>query len=164
MKIGFIGLGIMGKPMAKNLLKAGFEVWVNNRSRAPMDELAQCGAHPGSRKEPYNHAIAESVPGTPVLLYNNPGRVGYTMTAGLADELAHSVPNIVGMKDTSGDITQTSEFIRRTRDVDFKVFGGKDTLLYASMCHGAVGGVCTAANFMPDFPKVRCFHESSITR
>ena len=32
----------------------------------------------------------------------------------------------------------------------FKVFGGKDTLLYASMCHGAVGGVCTAANFMPE--------------
>ena len=61
-----------------------------------------------------------------------------------------TVPNIVGMKDTSGDITQTSEFIRRTRDVEFKVFGGKDTLLYASLCHGAVGGVCTAANFMPE--------------
>ena len=40
MKIGFIGLGIMGKPMAKNLLKAGYEVWVNNRSRASMEELA----------------------------------------------------------------------------------------------------------------------------
>ena len=31
----------------------------------------------------------------------------------------------------------------------FKVFGGKDTLLYASLCVGAVGGVCTAGNFMP---------------
>ena len=105
-----------------------------------------------TRAELYNHfkTIAESVPETPVLLYNNPGRVGYTLSADLVDELAHTVPNIVGMKDTSGDITQTSEFIRRTRDVDFKVFGGKDTLLYASMCHGAVGGVCTAANFMPE--------------
>ena len=83
-------------------------------------------------------AIADAIPETPVLLYN------------LVDRLAHEVPNIVGMKDTSGDITQTSEFIRRNRDVDFKVFGGKDTLLYASMCHGAVGGVCTAANFMPE--------------
>ncbi len=102
--------------------------------------------------ELYNHfkTIAESVPETPMLLYNNPGRVGYTMSAGLVERLAHEVPNIVGMKDTSGDITQTSEFIRRTRDVGFKVFGGKDTLLYASMCHGAVGGVCTAANFMPE--------------
>ena len=94
--------------------------------------------------------IAESVPGTPMLLYNNPGRVGYTLTAQLVDKLAHQVDNIVGMKDTSGDITLTSEFIRRTRDVNFKGFGGKDTLLYASLCHGAVGGVCTAANFMPE--------------
>lgn len=94
--------------------------------------------------------IAESVPETPVLLYNNPGRVNYTLSGNLVERLAHEVPNIVGMKDTSGDITQTAEFIRRTRDVDFKVFGGKDTLLYASMCHGAVGGVCTAANFMPE--------------
>ncbi len=94
--------------------------------------------------------IADAVPETPVLLYNNPGRVGYTMSGNLVDRLAHEVENIVGMKDTSGDITQTAEFIRRTRDVKFKVFGGKDTLLYASMCHGAVGGVCTAANFMPE--------------
>lgn len=94
--------------------------------------------------------IADSVPDMPVLLYNNPGRVGYTMSGNLVERLAHEVANIVGMKDTSGDITQTAEFIRRTRDVDFKVFGGKDTLLYASMCHGAVGGVCTAANFMPE--------------
>ena len=102
--------------------------------------------------ELYNHfkTIAESVPETPMLLYDNPGRVGYTMSAGLVERLAKEFDNIVGMKDTSGDITQTAEFIRRTRGTDFKVFGGKDTLLYASMCHGAVGGVCTAANFMPE--------------
>lgn len=105
-----------------------------------------------TENELYQHfkTIAEAVPDTPVLLYNNPGRVGYTMSAQLVERLAHEVANIVGMKDTSGDITQTAEFIRRTRDVGFKVFGGKDTLLYASMCHGAVGGVCTAANFMPE--------------
>lgn len=103
-------------------------------------------------EELYNHfkTIAESIPETPVLLYNNPGRVGYAMSAKLVEELAHNMPNIVGMKDTSGDITQTAELICRTRDMGFKVFGGKDTLLYASLCHGAVGGVCTAANFMPE--------------
>lgn len=102
--------------------------------------------------ELYYHfkAIAQAVPEAPVLLYNNPGRTGYTMSGDLVEQLARTVPNIVGMKDTSGDITQTAEFIRRTRDLGFKVFGGKDTLLYASMCHGAVGGVCTAANFMPE--------------
>ena len=98
----------------------------------------------------YFKTIAEAVPETPVLLYNNPGRVGYTLGADLVEKLAHEVDNIVGMKDTSGDITQTEEFIRRNRDVGFKVFGGKDTLLYASLCIGAVGGVCTAGNFMPE--------------
>lgn len=42
--IGFIGLGIMGKPMARNLLKAGFPLVVHNRSRAKVDELARDGA------------------------------------------------------------------------------------------------------------------------
>lgn len=94
--------------------------------------------------------IAAAVPDTPVLLYNNPGRVGYTLTADLVDRLAHEVDNIVGIKDTSGDMTLTEEFIRRTRDVGFRVFGGKDTMLYAALCHGAYGGVCTCGNFVPE--------------
>ena len=44
MKIGFIGLGIMGKPMSKNLIKAGYELVVYNRSRASVDEVAALGA------------------------------------------------------------------------------------------------------------------------
>jgi 2-hydroxy-3-oxopropionate reductase len=43
-KIGFIGLGIMGKPMSKNLLKAGHSLVVFNRSEGPMAELAEAGA------------------------------------------------------------------------------------------------------------------------
>lgn len=43
--IGFIGLGIMGKPMARNLLTAGYPLVVHNRSRAPVDELISEGAH-----------------------------------------------------------------------------------------------------------------------
>jgi 2-hydroxy-3-oxopropionate reductase len=43
-KIGFIGLGIMGKPMARNLMKAGYELVVYNRSREKADELAKEGA------------------------------------------------------------------------------------------------------------------------
>ncbi len=42
--IGFIGLGIMGKPMARNLLKAGYSLVVHNRSRAAVDELRKEGA------------------------------------------------------------------------------------------------------------------------
>ena len=46
MKLGFIGLGIMGKPMSKNLIKAGYELVVYNRSRASVDEVAALGAEP----------------------------------------------------------------------------------------------------------------------
>ncbi len=48
MKIGFIGLGIMGKPMVRNLLKAGHTVWVHNRSKAAEEELRADGAIPAS--------------------------------------------------------------------------------------------------------------------
>ena len=104
-----------------------------------------------TEEELYRHfrSIAEAIPDTPMLLYNNPGRVGYTMSSNLVFRLAHDVANIVGMKDSSGDMTQTSEFIRRNRDVGFRVFGGKDTLIYAALCHGAYGSVCTTANYMP---------------
>jgi 2-hydroxy-3-oxopropionate reductase len=44
--IGYIGLGLMGKPMARNLMKAGYSLTVHNRSRDPVDELASEGATP----------------------------------------------------------------------------------------------------------------------
>jgi 2-hydroxy-3-oxopropionate reductase len=44
MRVGFVGLGIMGRPMAKNLLKAGFQVTAYNRSPGPREELAEAGA------------------------------------------------------------------------------------------------------------------------
>ena len=67
-KIGFIGLGIMGKPMAKNLIKAGFSLVVHNRSRPAVDELARLGATPaGSPRE-----IASSVDTIITMLPNSP--------------------------------------------------------------------------------------------
>jgi 4-hydroxy-tetrahydrodipicolinate synthase len=94
--------------------------------------------------------IADAVGDTPVLLYNNPGRTGYGMSQSLVEHLAHTVDNLVGMKDSSGDMTQTLEFIRRNADVGFKVMCGKDTLIYGGLAHGAVGAVCTTANFLPE--------------
>jgi 2-hydroxy-3-oxopropionate reductase len=44
MRVGYIGLGLMGKPMARNLLKAGYPLTVHNRSRASVEELAAEGA------------------------------------------------------------------------------------------------------------------------
>lgn len=105
-----------------------------------------------TEEELYIHfkTIAKSVPDTPMLLYNNPGRTGYTMSADLVLRLAEEMENVVGMKDSSGDMTQTEEFIRRTRHLGFKVFGGKDTLIYGALAHGAAGCVATTANFAPE--------------
>lgn len=94
-------------------------------------------------------SIAASVSETAVLLYNNPGRCGYAMSQEVVEELAHTIPNLVGMKDSSGDLTQTMEFIRRNADVGFKVMCGKDTLIYSGLCVGAVGAVCSTANYLP---------------
>src|SRR5687768_9967235 len=46
--IGFIGLGIMGKPMSKNLLKARYPLVVHSRSRGPVDEVVKAGAKAAS--------------------------------------------------------------------------------------------------------------------
>ncbi|HVC20076.1 MAG TPA: NAD(P)-dependent oxidoreductase [Vicinamibacterales bacterium] len=47
-RVGFVGLGRMGRPMCRNLLRAGFPLIVYNRSRPAVDELADAGAHPAA--------------------------------------------------------------------------------------------------------------------
>lgn len=48
MKVGFIGLGIMGKPMCKNVLKAGYEVIAFDFNKAAVEEVVACGAKAAS--------------------------------------------------------------------------------------------------------------------
>lgn len=68
MKIGFVGLGIMGKPMARNLLRAGYSLVVHNRSRGPVDELVSEGAEEAlSARE-----VAERVPIIITMLPDSP--------------------------------------------------------------------------------------------
>lgn len=105
-----------------------------------------------SADELYTHfaTIADSIEGTPMILYNNPGRTGYGIPQDVVERLVHETENVIGMKDSSGDITQTEEFIRRNRDVGFRVMCGKDTLIFAGLSVGAIGAVCCTANFLPE--------------
>jgi 2-hydroxy-3-oxopropionate reductase len=48
LRVGFIGLGVMGRPMARHILAAGFPLTVHSRSRGPVDELAAAGARPAA--------------------------------------------------------------------------------------------------------------------
>ncbi|HSV94003.1 MAG TPA: 4-hydroxy-tetrahydrodipicolinate synthase [Desulfobacterales bacterium] len=102
-----------------------------------------------SQKELIRHytAIAESTR-LPVLLYNNPPKTGVNLAAGTVAKLAE-VPNIVGIKDSSGDFTLTGEYLRLTRGKEFHVLLGRDTLIYAGLCYGATGSIAACANVAP---------------
>lgn len=67
MKIGFIGLGIMGKPMAKNLCKAGYSLMVNDHHEENIKELVDAGAECGTLKQ-----IGESCDVVITMLPNSP--------------------------------------------------------------------------------------------
>ncbi len=102
-----------------------------------------------TQKELIRHytAIAESTR-LPVLLYNNPPKTGVNLAAATVAKLAE-VPNIVGIKDSSGDFTLTGEYLRLTRGKDFHVLLGRDTLIYAGLCYGATGSIAACANVAP---------------
>ncbi|MFT9248416.1 dihydrodipicolinate synthase family protein [Lentilactobacillus hilgardii] len=101
-----------------------------------------------TEEELFGHfkAIAESIPGTPVFVYSNPGKTGYRMKPEFISRLAHEITNIIGLKDSSGDMTDLSEIIRLTQDIEFRTFTGKDTLIYLGLCAGSYGSVCSTAN------------------
>lgn len=83
----------------------------------------------------------------PVLLYNNPGRTGVNLSASFVVRAA-KIENIVGIKDSSGDLTLTAEYIRRT-DEKFSVLAGRDTLIYGTLCYGGKGAIAATANVAP---------------
>lgn len=85
----------------------------------------------------------------PVVLYNNPPKTGVNLSAAAVAKLAE-VSNIVSIKDSSGDLTLTAEYIRLTRGrEDFNVLVGRDTLIYGALCYGAAGSIASCANVAP---------------
>lgn len=68
LRLGYIGLGLMGKSIAHNLLRAGFPVTVHNRSRPPVDELVAAGARAASSPKEVAEAsdvVLTSLPDSP---------------------------------------------------------------------------------------------------
>ena len=106
-----------------------------------------------SQRELITHytAIAKACPNLPILLYSNPDRTQVPFPTSTVLELA-AVENIVGIKDSSGDMSLTAEYIRLTRGMDFHVLMGRDTLIYAALCYGAKGSICATGNVDPRVP------------
>lgn len=89
-----------------------------------------------------------------ILVYNVPKFTGINMEPDLVARLS-SHPNIVGMKDSSGNIGQLSEIISLCPE-DFAVFTGSAPVLFPALCVGAAGGIVAAANIVPrEFCEIR---------
>ncbi len=86
--------------------------------------------------------------GLPIVLYNVPGRTGQNLQPDLVAELARH-PNIVGIKEASGDITQISRIIEETRDEDFVVLSGDDAMTLPILALGGAGVISVTANVNP---------------
>lgn len=85
----------------------------------------------------------------PIVIYNNRPKTNVTVEPATIRELA-KVDNIVAVKDSTGDMTNAEEYIRLTRDnPDFHVLMGRDTLIYAALCYGAVGAITSCGNVAP---------------
>ncbi len=84
----------------------------------------------------------------PLLLYNNPPRTSVNISVPLFVRCAE-LDNIVGIKDSSGDLTQFAEYMRNTGGETLG-FSGRDTLTLTMMMHGCDGAISPAANVFPE--------------
>lgn len=94
-------------------------------------------------------AVAEAVPEAPIMLYNVPGRTGSNISSATTLHLARSCPNIVAVKEASGDLSQIMTILR-DRPEGFRVFAGDDAITLPLVALGADGVVSVAANEAPD--------------
>lgn len=103
-----------------------------------------------TQEELYNHyrTIAEST-SLPIIMYNNKPKTNVTIAPETVARLA-KIENIIAIKDSTGDMTNTAEYIRLTRDnPNFSVLMGRDTLIFAALCYGASGAIASCANVAP---------------
>ena len=91
--------------------------------------------------------IAETSP-VPVIIYNVPGRTGVNIAADTTLQLAQECPNIIGIKEASGNIAQVMQILKDKPD-KFLVISGDDSLTYPMITLGASGVISVIANALP---------------
>ena len=91
--------------------------------------------------------VADASP-VPVILYNMPRNAGINISAKLAVELSNH-PNIIGIKDSGGNIVQIADMIRNAAE-GFSVFAGSASYLYTTLALGGSGGTLALANVFPN--------------
>ncbi len=93
-------------------------------------------------------AVAQAVPDLPIMLYNVPGRTSCNLLPETVVQLA-DIPNIVAIKEASGNLDQVSE-ISRLCPSDFEIYSGDDSLTLPMLSVGAVGVVSVASHLAGD--------------
>ena len=84
----------------------------------------------------------------PIIIYNNKPKTNVTVAPTTVARLAE-IDNIVGIKDSTGDFTNTCEYLRLTKGMNFHVLMGRDTLIFAALCCGADGAIASCAKVAP---------------
>lgn len=84
-----------------------------------------------------------------IVLYNNPGRQGYNITPDDFQVIVDRVKSITGIKDTSRDVDQLLEYVKRFGDRYF-IAGAGDSMLYYTFAIGAPAHVCGLSNLIPE--------------
>ncbi len=102
-----------------------------------------------NQKGLYAHykAVAEAS-SVPVILYNVPGRTGVNITAETCLQLANDFPNIIGIKEASGNIMQCMDILAN-KPQNFTVVSGEDALVMPLMSLGMQGVISVTANALP---------------
>ncbi|AFZ29052.1 dihydrodipicolinate synthase [Gloeocapsa sp. PCC 7428] len=142
----------------KALVMAGTGSNSTKEAIAATQKAAKIGVHgslqivPYYNKPPqagiYQHfkAIAQACPEIPIILYNVPGRTGINVHPDTVARLAE-IENIVGIKESSGNLDQASE-IRRITPSEFKLYSGDDSLTLPLLSIGGSGVVSVASHLV----------------
>jgi 4-hydroxy-tetrahydrodipicolinate synthase len=93
-------------------------------------------------------AVEKKKPGFPMIMYNVPGRTGLNMTAETTLRMAREIPNVIGVKEASGNLEQILTILRE-RPKGFLVLSGDDAWTLPLMSVGAEGVISVASNEVP---------------
>ena len=111
----------------------------------------------------YN-AIARSIDDKPMMIYNIPGRTGTEILPETVAKLAHTNPNIFGIKQSLGDMDKVSE-LKMLCPPDFQIYSGDDSLTLPMLALGARGVVSVASHLEGDLIQrmIQSFQRGNIT-
>jgi len=152
-RIGFIGLGIMGKPMATHLLEAGYPLTVLNRSRGPQDKLVAAGARPGQSPR----HVAEQSDVVMTMLPDSPDVEQVVLGAGGVMEGLRPGSLVIDMSTISPAVARRVATVARERGsdaLDAPVSGGQVGAQNATLSIMVGGSVAAFERARPIFERL----------